>query len=482
MGKFAEILIGILGWILGKSPVWVVKCLCRLLGWAVWHFSDRRHSILGSLSRAFPEKSEEWHRQIGREHASRMFEMFLLILATPHWSQRKCLDRVKVGASIRALLEGPRRDEPMVFLIPHAAMTEATTMLGGLYSPTPKIVTLYRPLDFKPAERYVKRARGRFGVELVSRREGLLKAKKQLQSGHGVAAILFDQSAGSQGHLMLFFDRVCSTTNLPGLLTVKGKAQPVLVRTRRDGFWRGTIEAQLLPKCGDPAAVMTHAHIALETIVRSDDNHSADWFWAHKRWKGTLRPPTFLGFPERKSYLSEQMKLLGMECLPRNTRVVVRLDPRPEMLGVARKVLHLLTVRRPDAQFWLLVPEDLDSEQVPEGDRTISLPAPRRSRWGVLDSVNREFVDVLVGLDPSAAAVGEARRIQCDLRVGVCHRKPAGKTYHRHVVVSEASYVGDPFAAWIQLFEQLGINKESIEEVLSSGEPVSADPSETPTV
>jgi heptosyltransferase-2 len=450
----------------GHSPVWLVQLGCRGLGGLVWHFSDRRRTILGGLRRAFPEKAKGWHEQIGREHASRMFEMFLLIVAMPHWSEARCRERVQVGASMQALLNSPTKDGPMVFLIPHAAMTEAIPMLKFLRPEMPEVITLYRPLDFGPAEAYVKSARERFGVKLVARKEGLLKAKKQLQSGRGVAGILFDQSAGSQGHMMLFFNRVCSTTNLPGLLAVKTGARPIFVHSRRDGFWRGTIEAEILPFSQHPAEVMTNAHRALEALIAADDNNCADWFWAHKRWKGPLRPATFLSFPERKSYLPEQLAELGLETIPRSTRIVVRLDGDPNSAGMARTVLGALRTCRPDAVFWLLVPSDLEAPAAVGADRVVVLSASKRARRETLRAISAEGVDAFASLDPEPMAVGESVLLECDLRFGVCVRKPPRKCYQRHVILPAGASVSDRLAAWRQLLLELGMKKESAVDLI----------------
>lgn len=462
----AERLIGVLGWILGKSPILLVQWLCHLLGAILWHLSDRRHSILSGLERTFPIKGAAWRERIGREHASRMFEMFLLILALPHWSERRQRERVQIGDSMRALIQGPAQNEPLIFMLPHSAMTEACLMMPHLIPNCPSITTLYRPLDFQAADSYIHRARETWGVKLVSRREGLLKVKQQLQSGHGIAGILFDQSAGIQGHLMLFLDRVCSTTNLPGLLAAKSGARTVLVRTRREGFWRGTMEAEILPKSQTAAGVMTHAHSALERVIRGNDNDCADWFWAHKRWKGALRAQQFLAFPDRKSYLKEQMELLGIDRLPQSTRVVVRLDPRPALLSLAHKLIHLIRHRRPDAQVWLLAQESLDESTLPSADRVLPLPSAKAARLAALKSLDAEFIDALIVLDPSREAAADARRLHCDLRVGVCLVGEKRNTYNRRSVVSDSEYVLNPLKAWLSLSKQMGMNEDIASDFL----------------
>jgi lauroyl/myristoyl acyltransferase len=54
---------------------------------------------------------------------------------------------------------------------------------------------VYRPLDFGPAERFVRWSRSRCGMEMVSRKESLLTLRRKLTSGMNIM-ILFDQNAG----------------------------------------------------------------------------------------------------------------------------------------------------------------------------------------------------------------------------------------------------------------------------------------------
>ena len=52
----------------------------------------------------------------------------------------------------------------------------------------------------------------------------------------GAVVFLFDQNAGSRGALTLFMDRVCSTSELAGLLAEKCKARVGFIYPERTGF------------------------------------------------------------------------------------------------------------------------------------------------------------------------------------------------------------------------------------------------------
>lgn len=465
MGKLAQPFLILLGWSLGKSPAFLASGLCRFLGWIVWRFSDRRHTILSALAHSFPDRDASWRCRIARTNCARMFEMFLLSLALPHMSRRR-RGRIRLHPSAIDLFEGSGKGHPLVLAIPHSSLMEALALIPEMHPDVPPVVTLYRPLDFAPAEQYVRWSRQRWGVRMVSRRDGLLQAKQQLQSGHGIAAMLFDQSAGSQGHLMLFFNRVCSTTNLPGLLAARTGARPYLLYCRRTAFWSGEIEARPLPLSTRSAEVMTATQRELENLLSENDDACADWFWAHKRWKGLLRPSQVLTFPRRKSYLKEQMRLLGLRELPRNSRFAFRLSPDPALLPAAAKLVQVVRCQRPDALIWLLAPESLPSDALPPHDRLFTLSAESSRRSDELAAANDAFVDALFVLDPSRSATAEARKIHCDFRAGLCLAGAPHGIYHASHDVVDPKYRSRPWATIRRLLHKLELTDEEIATIL----------------
>lgn len=474
-----KLLFGIIytiGLLLAKAPTWMVEGLCHLLGAFTYRFSNRRHSILDGLTRSFPERDASWRERIARAHCDRMFEMFLLILALPHWSEKTIRKRFKLGDSLAGLVAEHGDKRPIFFAIPHSALMESLTLLPLLVPDCPPIMTLYRPLDSPAGEAYVHWARERWGVQMRARREGLLKSKNLLASGRGIVGVLFDQSAGDLGHLMLFFNRVCSTTNLPGLLIAKSGALPIFLHTRREGFWRGTIEGAHLPESNSTAEIVVRVNQGLENHLRRDDEACASWFWAHKRWKGPQRARQVLAFPRRKSYLKEQLRLLGLTDLPRGTRIAVRLDPRPELLPTARRLVRVIRSQRPDAVFWLLVPEGLESDKFGHIERRFTLPADARSRRAALDRINAEFVDMLFCVDPSRAASGESKRLQTDYSAGVVLPGAARGSYRHALEVEPAAYLRSPWNAWRALLPKAGLPLEILDALVATKPASKASP------
>src|SRR5262249_13642164 len=134
------------------------------------------------------------------------------------------------------------------------------------------------------ADAFVKESRERFGMKLLSRKAGFAEAQKILRR-RGFVGVLFDQNAGTQGALTTLFGRVCSTTELPGLMAEKFGARVFGIFPRRLGFWRIEIGLARIAGDGSGEAVTLALNRWLETLLASDDNLCASWLWAHDRWR-----------------------------------------------------------------------------------------------------------------------------------------------------------------------------------------------------
>ncbi len=96
-------------------------------------------------------------------------------------------------------------------------------------------------------------------MRLLSRKEGFAEALKILRGG-GCIGLLFDQNAGMQGVLTTFFGRVCSTTELPGLLAEKfWRRCPHVLSATGTGFWRVEFESNLIAHDGTAEGITVGA-------------------------------------------------------------------------------------------------------------------------------------------------------------------------------------------------------------------------------
>ncbi|MFM9031192.1 MAG: glycosyltransferase family 9 protein [Opitutaceae bacterium] len=349
-------LLKALGWLTAHTPEPLLRALSAALGDGVFYLGGRRRRLVRSnLHHAVPERTPEWRDRIGREGCLRLFETGLLSLATPYLTPERLRMILRASPDLEAVYHRHATDPaPSLICSPHLAYWETQTAKPlVLPSPFPEFGIIYRPLDNPAADAFVKAARERFGMKLLSRRDGFAEALKILRR-RGFVGVLFDQNAGLQGALTTLFGRVCSTTELPGLMAEKFNARVLALFPRRLGFWRIEVGVEEIVHDGSSNAVTLGLNRWLERTLSADDNLCASWLWSHDRWRHQDMPSKRLRLESKRDLLAIDLAARGMERLPHRTRILVRL---PNWLGdvvMALPLLRAIRAGRPDAELTLI--------------------------------------------------------------------------------------------------------------------------------
>ena len=392
------LLLKLTGWLTAHAPEPLLQLLAAALGDFIFFcLPRRRRLVLSNLHHAFPEKPAAWHRAIGRESCRRLIETGLLSLATPFLSERRYREIIALSPEMLDVYAAHARD-PAATLIcsPHIAYWEAQTAKPLLVPGTfPEFGIIFRPLDNAAANQLVKTSRERFGMKLLSRKEGFAEALKILRR-RGFVGVLFDQNAGMQGALTTLFGRVCSTTELPGLMAEKFNARVVEIFPRRRAFWRVEIGAQRIAHDGSGDAVTIGLNRWLEDLLGADDNLCASWLWAHDRWRNQDMPSRRFRLEAKRNLLPTELAARGWAALPRRTRIWIRL---PNWLGdvvMALPLLRALRAGRPDAEITLVAKKQflplLEAWSV--ADRLHALPPQGGGYFAHFRALRTEFPDV----------------------------------------------------------------------------------------
>ncbi len=412
-----------IGWLVARTPEPLLRVLAVVLGDGIFFLLPRRRRlVLSNLHHAFPEKPAAWHRAIGRESCRRLIETGLLSLATPYLDADRYRKIISASPALLATHE-LQRTAPAATLIcsPHLAYWEAQTaqplVVPGSF---PEFGIIFRPLDNPAANSFVKESRERFGMKLLSRKEGFAEALKILRRA-GFVGVLFDQNAGVQGALTTLFGRVCSTTELPGLMAEKFDARVYGIFPRRLGFWRVEISVELIPGPRTSDAVTIGLNRWLETLLRSDDNLCASWLWAHDRWRNQDIPEKRFRLEAKRNLLATDLAARGLARLPRRTRIFIRL---PNWLGdvvMALPLLRALRISRPDAEFTLLARPQflplLESWQI--ADSLLALPPRGAGYFFHFWKLRSEYPDVWLLFTNSIRGDLEAWLSGCRQRFGL---------------------------------------------------------------
>lgn len=413
----------ILGWSVAHAPEAFLRFFAAALGdFVFFALRRRRRLILSNLHHAFPEKSAAWRRAIGRESCRRLIETGLLSLATPFLDEHRYREIVSASPTLLACF-AEHRTTPTATLIcsPHLAYWEAQTAMSlVLPAPFPEFGTIFRPLDNPAANRLVQTSRERFGMKLLSRKDGFAEALKILRR-RGFVGLLFDQNAGLQGALTTLFGRVCSTTELAGLMAEKFDARVFGIFPRRRAFWRVEIDVTRIATDNTTEAVTLALNRWLENLLRDDDNLCASWLWAHDRWRHQDIPEKRLRLESRRNLLAADLRARSLAALPRRTRIWVRL---PNWLGdvaMVAPLLRALRVSRPDAEITLVArPQFLPLlERWSLADRLHALPPRGVGYFRHFWKLRAEFADVWLLFTNSARGDLEARLAGARQRFGI---------------------------------------------------------------
>ena len=369
--------LSILGWLLAHAPEPALRALAAAGGDLALLLAPRRRRVLhANLHHAFADRPRAWRRRVARASARRMVETAMLSLAAPFLSERRIRSIARLGPSVEAFArEIAARPRPVVLATLHLAHWESQTWLKLLSPvPLPDFGIIFRPMDSAALNAFVKRTRERHGMRLLSRKGGFAEALGILRA-RGCVGVLFDQNAGQQGALTLLLGRVCSTTELPGLLAAKFGADLRTFYPRRTAFWRVTFESEPVANDGTAAGATLALNRWLEAAL-ADERLVASWLWAHDRWRNQDVPARRLRLEARRDLLAEDLRRRGAARLPRSTRVWVRL---PNWLGdavMAAPLLRALRQSRPDAEITLLAQPGLAPllESLGLADRVRALP------------------------------------------------------------------------------------------------------------
>jgi heptosyltransferase-2 len=365
-------------------PLRVVFSLGNGLGFIAWVLLPTyRQLARRNVEIAFgPEKSAAEKSRIVRRHFQRLGANLLSGMKLNAMPLEKVAALVAIEGADEPHSE-LRAGRPLVVVLSHLGNWEFFAQIIPHYFSYARLSTVYQRLGNRRLDRFVRRRRTRFGVELFDRSEGFQEAVQLLRGG-GAIGILSDQHAGDHGLWTPFFGRLASTSPLPALLSKRTGAALITASLYTDGpgKWRMTFSPPFdLPNDNVSSLTAKMNEMIAAEIRRAPE----DWFWVHNRWK-TPRPNWLLSKYKRGLYLPPSLGPEGLKPF----RILIR---GSNWLGDS--VISIPAVRaikrgRPDAHITVLAPARIASvwRLVPEVDAVLSLG--EKSPWSAAGLLKRE--------------------------------------------------------------------------------------------
>ncbi|WP_334319230.1 lysophospholipid acyltransferase family protein [Termitidicoccus mucosus] len=488
-----KLLIHATGWLVARTPHVLLRLLAGLLGRVILLIPKRRSLLFSNLHHAFPDRPRAWHAHVARLSCVRLIETGMLSLASPFFSETRIRRMARLSPELEAIMRARAaagESRPLLIGTLHFAYWECLTWLGLLCPGIAGTGVIFRPLKNPVLNAWVKQTRERHGVLLLSRKNGLQDAFRIMRRG-GIVSLLFDQNAGGNGALTLLLGRVCSTSELAGMLAEKFGAKVVVFYPRRLGFWTMRFEAVEIDSDGTSAGVTLALNRWLETLLSGDEEFRASWLWSHGRWRTQDAPWQRLRLEAKRDLLDADLAARGLTraTMPRRARFWITMPGDRDACAAALPLLRRLRRSRPDAEITLLAEAALAGPPATAGatpgttagatcnlmgynlgagaaaDKVIFLPAPGPARRRLVRSLRNEFPDTHILLENSAGADREARLINAPQRFGLCapgRRRP-------HLTHTWSPPPGDvsgdhpapsQVRLWEQWWESLGLPRE----------------------
>ena len=283
------------------------------------------------------------------EHAVRSYEhLFMLaveiafaprLMSEDAWIRHVELDEITDG--LRMILD----DRPAILITGHCGNWEllgyAMALLGF------PMHAIYRPLDNKAIDDWVRQTRSRRGLVLLDK-FGALRQIPSLLAARAPVAFVADQNAGDRGLFVPFFGRLASTYKSIGMAAYQSGASVAIGQARRLG-WNGREDRAVREGFASPASGDgIRYRVEIEDVIHPDEWLSQpdpffylaaryrraieqlirrapeQYLWMHRIWKSRPKHERLnREFPER---LKDKLRALSWMTEAELERIVAQSD------------------------------------------------------------------------------------------------------------------------------------------------------------
>jgi len=258
----------------------------RRLGAGVHRLGIRRATVERNLRLAFPERTEEWRREVCRRAYQHLGREAAAMLRLAKLDRQAVIDRT-VTRGWEEMEDALSEGRGCILVTGHYGNWEiaaATVASRGV-----PISAIVRRQGNLLVDQRLDETRRRLGVETIVQRDAPRAVPRVLRR-NGVVGIVGDQDARRAGVFVPFFGVPASTHRGPALFAIRFGA-PVFACVARRLPGRG-VRYEVsgtrvpVPRTGDleadVTALTTELALRLEASIREAPEQ---YFWFHRRWK-----------------------------------------------------------------------------------------------------------------------------------------------------------------------------------------------------
>jgi len=281
--KLIEMLFKLLGLIPRKWTFGLGNRLGHFL-----YLVDKKHReiVLNNLTRAFGREKNRYEIEM---LAKQVFKNAFQIVFEIGWSlnldEKRLMEYFTIDGRSH-FKNAYEKGQGVLVLTGHFGNWELLSVIGAMLAYP--LSVLYRPLDFKPLDRFFVNLRTRFGGKVIPLKRSMFEILKSLGRGEMVV-LLMDQNVDWYEGVFVDFlgHRACTNKGL-ALLALKTRAPvvPVFMVREKGGFTAKFLPEIPLKISGDKTRDVEDNTQQYNQIIESFLRQYPDqWFWLHQRWK-----------------------------------------------------------------------------------------------------------------------------------------------------------------------------------------------------
>jgi len=281
--KLIEMLFKLLGLIPRKWTFGLGNRLGHFL-----YLVDKKHReiVLNNLTRAFGREKNRYEIEM---LAKQVFKNAFQIVFEIGWSLNLDEKRLMEYFTIEGrshFKNAYEKGQGVLVLTGHFGNWELLSVIGAMLAYP--LSVLYRPLDFKPLDRFFVNLRTRFGGKVIPLKRSMFEILKSLGRGEMVV-LLMDQNVDWYEGVFVDFlgHRACTNKGL-ALLALKTRVPvvPVFMVREKGGFTAKFLPEIPLKISGDKTRDVEDNTQQYNQVIESFLRRYPDqWFWLHQRWK-----------------------------------------------------------------------------------------------------------------------------------------------------------------------------------------------------